>query len=458
MATYTLAQTPKLSELLQQLPSKANSIGYVHVPTLIQLSGDSTIVGAMSDNVDEVWFASDLNIGNLKPKWEAGYTISRNQATANTIAKAVDGYVDTVAARDVVFAPSQTYLVPMENNRVGFLRPADRSLLASFLKKGAHQAVPEYLAQQSKQPEQYLSFMLAVDLQDVFSPVALAKRVGELRSLNSLSTADSADVSRILASAQGVSLILGRKSLSDCILSFEFGQSPAKLEPVAKELFHELSEQNGTSIPELLACTVKMEGNTLKLQGGLKAETLGLLLGIFSAGDHVSDITHSKGDDQVALTKDKVSSSKTKDYFDHVNLYIDSIRRYSAQTTGARAQWNNINARKIDAMSVLGVDPDMIQYGSTVAAMMRNDALAIQQINIKAGQTKASQSLNQGFQYDSYGNVGYYNSYNNVNQHRATDAQARGNAYSNYREMLSAIDQLTADLRKTMTQKYNMDF
>jgi hypothetical protein len=35
---------------------------------------------------------------------------------------------------------------------------------------------------------------------------------------------------------------------------------------------------------------------------------------------------------------------------------------------------------------------------------------------------------------------------------------ARGSAYGNYRTVLNQIDQLTADVRRKMTDKYQMQF
>ena len=52
----------------------------------------------------------------------------------------------------------------------------------------------------------------------------------------------------------------------------------------------------------------------------------------------------------------------------------------------------------------------------------------------------------------------YYDPNTTVDYQRVTDARARGNAYADYRQVLSEIDKRTAAIRRMMTDKYKIQF
>jgi hypothetical protein len=453
------AQEAKLSALLKRSPAPANAMGYINVPALKQLMADAELPSNLTDNVVDIWFLSDLDTVSLTPRWEAGYATLKKELQADELAKGLKGYIDTVGDKQVVWTPKQSYLVPLDASRIGFIRPAKRNLLSSWLNSTDTGIASDYLSEQAKQPEPYLSLMVAIDLQDSFSPVALTGRLGTFESLKSLDVKSAANV---LASVKGMSIIVGRRSLKECIISIDFAQSPASLLPVANPLLNEILNRNGTAAPEVTMWQPKVDGNKLTFQGPISAESLEGVLGIFSIQTHAESVVDSmkpKGESQPAGSSGAyVSESKT--YFGKVNAYIERVRKYSAQTTGYRAKWNDQQARHIDELGTLNVDPQVIDYGSNVSNLLRNNALTIRSGNIAAGQVKAVQGLSQvrsgyaGYDGFSY----YYDPNTSVDYQSVTDIQASGAAYSDYRTTLSSIDKLTEQTRKAMTAKYNLQF
>jgi hypothetical protein len=192
----------------------------MHIPALKKLLADANIPLTIDDGVEDVWLVSELNTSSLVPNWEAGYATVSKTLDADKLAVAMDGYVDKIGDQPVVWTPKQSYLVPLSDNRIGFLRPARRSLAASWINSQENNPIPAYLTQQAKQPEAFLSLMLAVDLENAFSPARLASR---LSSFESLGNQDPQALAQLLSSVQGLSIIVGRRSLSECILSVQFG-------------------------------------------------------------------------------------------------------------------------------------------------------------------------------------------------------------------------------------------
>lgn len=442
---------PKLVELLDRAPSPANAIAYIHFPSLTKLVADANMSSKVTRNLDEVWLISDLELGNLQPRWEAGYATLYRDVTAAPIAAALGGYVDEVAGKPVVWSPEQTYLVPLADSRLGFLRPADRSLLADWIDPAINVNETAYLASKANQPEAYLSLMVAAELRDAFSPVPLAKR---LASFDSLKAQSPETVAKLLASVEGVSIIVGRESLSQCVLKVDFGKSPQSLLPIASDLLAEILQRYGTAAPEVLTWKATVKDNTMALQGPITEDSLEGILNIFSVRGQAERVADKmSGSMKLEKSDEQKMAYTSKNYFDEVGTIVEKTRKHQSQTTGARAKWNDQQARKIDQMGTLNVDPVVVDYAANVAQLLRGNALTIRQGNMAAGATKAQQGLSgDGYYSGSY-------DYNSTGDYqRVTDVQTRTAAYSDYAGVLAEIDRMTASLRREMTDKYKMQF
>lgn len=196
-----------------------------------------------------------------------------------------------------------------------------------------------------------------------------------------------------------------------------------------------------------------MDGNTISLRGTITAKTIDDLLGIFTLQRQASNLQQSAGASSVNETSDSLKFEATKSYYEKTASILKRVRDYSADNTGDRAQWNGRMARRIDELPTLNVDPEVIEYGIKVSQGLRGNMVALQTTNIS---TYAS-AIQNGAASISYGGYygGYYNDANAPYQYRQS-AQAQGN-YS-YRELIGELDQLEADMRRSLTAKYQVQF
>ena len=464
MATYFLSfvslavgQEAKLEKLLHRSPSPANAIGYMHIPTLKKLLTEANIPLTIADGVEDVWLVSELDTASLAPSWEAGYATVTKTLDADKLAVAMDGYVDKVGDQQVVWTPRQSYLLPLGTNRIGFLRPARRSLLASWIDSKEDNPIPAYLMQQAKQPEGFLSLMLAINLKDSFSPAMLKTRI---ESFESLSKQEPQALAQFLSSVQGLSIIVGRRSLSECILSVEFSESPADFEPHATAVLNEILNHNGTSAPEVESWKTKVQGNTLVFQGPISADSLDGVLNIFSlqsfASQVVREASKPEQTEQTATTEQTAQAGQggdsrmlaaTKSYFTDVKAFVERVRKYEAKTTGYRAKWDQQQARRIDELPTLQVDPQMIDYGVNVASVLRGNGVAIQTGSVNANAGVHGRGQLSGTTY--WG--GYYGDSYGVNRQALAEV-------GSYNAAMAVIDKLTGEVRRFMTQKYQVEF
>jgi len=452
------AQDTKLGKLLQTAPAGVNSVAYLNPPALKRLMKEAEMEMAvtLSERVQELWLTSRLDVIELVPQWEAGFATIDGVVQPDELVSLTGGYADRVGTRDVIWTPRQSYLFPLADQRIGFLRPANRSLLADWLSGDRGAAPSSFLAAQTHQPEEFLSLLLAIDLNDVFSPVALTKR---LRDFESLRQVDTSTAAQTLASIRGISILVGRRSLKEFILSAEFGMDPAPLAPHAGAILNEILERNDTSAPEVASWKVTVKGNVLSLQGPISEDSLIGLLGVFSLQGHAESLATADTDrskESASGDPNEPNRYETQRYFNGVIELIERVRKYSTKSTGYRAKWNDQQARRIDELPTLRVDPAMIKYGTDVAGLLRDNALAIRGGNIGASSVKASQTLSSGYYTGGYGN--YIDPNSGVDYQRVTDVQARASATMDYTTTLSTIDQLSGEIRRIMTEKYQTQF
>ncbi len=443
LACSVSAQESKLGKLLARSPSPANAVSYMHLPSLSKLLADANLPLTMPQGIVEVWLVSELNTESMTPNWEAGYATVTKKPDADSLAATVGGYVDSVGDQKVVWSPKQSYLVPIGDGRIGFLRPARRPMLAAWIDSKNSHPIPAYLAQQAKQPEEYLSLMLSVDLENTFSPADLHTRLGSFTSLKGENPEAAA---KLLSSVQGVSIIVGRHSLAECILSVQFGESPAMLAPIANALLSEVLNRNQTSAPEVASWKSKVEGNSLVFQGPISAGSLDGVLGVFSLQSHAAEVVGpAVKPDSIPLSGGSQMATVSKSYFDKVGVYVTRIRNYDAQSMGWRAKWDEQQARRIDELPTLNVDPLLLDYSANVSNALRGNSTSVRYNTASVGKVGR---ITGGY-YGYYG--GYYSGYD-------ANRTVVNTANASYKETLDQIDKATSEIRRALTDKYQIQF
>jgi hypothetical protein len=402
----------------------------------------------LSDKLGEVRIASELDFKTLEPTWEVGYATVSGLPDASLVAASVGGYVDSIAGKTVVWSPRKSYLVPMPGGVLGLVRPSDRKLASRWLNKETSGGGVSYLQKQAAQGTKFISVLLAIDLEDVWSPITIKQR---LEALESLKSADKNAIAATLSTIKGMRVIVSKKNLEESIISLDFGTSPSGLLPVAKAFFVEVLARNHSAIPEASTWNASVDGNTLSFRGKIAPETLDDLIGIFTVHGQV-DPSSSNDSSSANNSAEAKAVGAAKTYFDKTASIVKRVKDYSATNSGDRAQWNGRMAKRLDDLPTLNVDPALVDYATKVSQALRGNMVNIQQTNI-AGGTNAI--VNSGV--SAYGNAynGYYYDVNSPYQYLAS---ARGQAFSSYREVIAQIEEMERTIRREMTDKYQFQF
>lgn len=477
--SMTRANEPSLGDVLQSCPKPANAILHGDVNAIRKLSMGTPLEFDMPAGVDRVKIAAELNFSTLQPSWEIGYAALKAAPSADAIAKRMGGYVDNVNNRPVIWTPNQMYLVPLQNEVLSIVRPADRKFLGQWLKKDRSPSVSDYLKRAAGAQLADVAAMIAVDLEDLISAEILEQN---LAGLKSIAGKDVKKIARSIAGMHGVTLSVNKGSLSDTVITLEFKEAPTELTPIAKAFFNEVFERRGSAIGDFSKWnqTASSDGKILKFTGEITHEALDDLLGLFTIHRHTNGNNAAAGDTADATkpaptqeSSASVIAENSKEYFKKVVQVVHRVRDYSANNTGERAQWNANMANRIDEMPTLNIDTDLVQFASEVAKSLRTNSASMQLTNIASGAQAVAndagsggdtsavfsgtnvQNLGYGYASFGYGGNGNYADPNSPMKYYQV-AQAKGNA--SFKQMMAQMEQAISDMRRTMTNKYKIQF
>jgi hypothetical protein len=470
------------ADLIQGAPHGANAIGLIDVGSLREQGEKNpstaeileTLKGALSDGVNRGAFVAELTPGNLEPVWEAGLVITNKFPTAEKLAKATGGYVDEIEGMKVVWTPKNAFLAVQGDDRVVAYRPANRKALAKLLRdkkaNGPH-ALSPYLQSVVKRGTVKTPVTIGLDLTDAVSPAALKQQLATLSSVAG-SEMSVDQIAKLMMDLEGLTFTVTADEKATATLRIDFKSSPQALAKVGKAMIIEVFGRGGAELPEMADWKLVVSGDSMMLSGRIGKFSLSHVLSLFNTPFAIGTMQSyaSSSDGAPDLSDSQKMALASKKYFTSVNKIVENVRGFSAQTLGQRGLWCDREGRKIDQLPILGVDPDMLNYGAAVSGLLRGSGLEIRNVNMQAA-TMTDKSMvtagggGYGYGY-GWGGGGWglpsagYNAGAAARDTANLQVKSQQNlaAQGAYLEAMGKIDQITPQVRRAMTQKYNIEF
>src|ERR1700722_11237648 len=177
----------QFDDLMLRVPGAANSLVLIDVdgvygsPMAIKQGWKATFERKWSEQpillppeAKRFVLASHLDpLNNLRSTWEVAIVDLANPIPMNTIARAEQGYLDSIGSTPVVWTPSHAYFVQLDSQILGIVYPDDRQAAARLISLGqTGQLAPlsPYLRAATKKLRNAGQIVLAVDLTDVAQP------------------------------------------------------------------------------------------------------------------------------------------------------------------------------------------------------------------------------------------------------------------------------------------------
>jgi hypothetical protein len=382
--------------------------------------------------------------------------LSRNPSLA-AVARANGGRIEQLKGHDVVTGLGDAYLVPVTADVLAVYSPANRQLAAHWIASlpGKSSLTP-FLRKALDRVGKEQQIVLALDLTDVISAADAALKLKSSKILDGSAHKPDA-VGALVESLQGVAVDIAIGSEARATLHIDFGRPVDLPGPLMKRLVLKALDENGLKLDELENADFKVSGTSVTAKLGLSTGGLRRVMSLLAppAPELPAD---SAGSPSKATSADTMATS-SQAYFKTIVALLDDLRGDRSKQDprgGMDAVWMDKYAQKIDRMSVLNVDQDLVDWGTKTAQTLRVMAGSRRGAGLSAGSQKSG--LRTGAYVDSYYNVGVTSATATANDANQISVQTGNVATANRVEGWRLIDNATAELRKKETQRYGVDF
>jgi hypothetical protein len=399
---------------------------------------------------------------DLESRWELAVMDTSEPISMRSIARAEGGYTDTINSLPAAWIPSNSYFVELASNTLGMMYPANRQYVsrwANFGKENVGVKVSDYLHVASKSVGKSGQIVLAVDLTDAPRPHVLRETLEMSEAVANAKNVDLDALSDVLMSLKGVTMSVDIQDKRLGRIDVHFGRDVGMMSSFAKPLLLEALESFGAGIEDLNHWRPSVSYDTISLEGELSPEAMRK---VFSILEMPSTKFSTEDEQSIEETSKEKTIKASKKYFDGVLVYLDDLVKASKDYPHTQGTWMHRYARKIDRMPILHVDEDLLVYGTDVAESFRGMAVARQSAGVRKGVRKAQGGSYGNYRYGSYGNRrgrrGGGRNYGYTANRIRIDKEEAARASKVKLDSWGAIQTQTAQIRQTMTKRYEVEF
>ncbi|MFN3157748.1 MAG: hypothetical protein ACE37I_00450 [Rubinisphaera brasiliensis] len=403
-AVTNLAQAQSVKSLAVHLPEDINTISVLRLKQMLHSEKgerehwEATLEDHLRAGTSDLppWLDT-LVVGSLthpaapEEVWAAGLMGHPESIQLSQLAEHFQSNVETLAGRQVVKTNRNSYVIEMPDDVFGFYRPAHRQEVAEWIRDfdaAADVRFPGYLFDAADEPH---DVVLAIYLQDMFDPALIRERLqSDERFARHQALVDQ--LTPLIAGLQGARLLIDVDSQSHCQIRIDFGQDVGPSAAVIKTLFLAIVEDSGAMIDEFPSARISTSGNSVVLRCDLSDSSLRRIISLIvpPRAPMAPDALVSAATDQPAGTADgnvqpgnapensqddaaMTAFRANRRYLQAVNRMIDDLNRASQRAADYQktVTWHETFARKIEALSTVNVDPELVDFGTRTADRFR---------------------------------------------------------------------------------------
>jgi hypothetical protein len=384
--------------------------------------------------------------------WEVAVMELAEPVAVRSIARSEAGYLDEIRGASAAMTPLDAGFLDLGNGLMGVVHPADRQFMSRWVataREPGRGELSPYLQSAVGLVNDRVQVLLAVDLTDVLSPRDIEARLAEATWLAS-KNADVAAIAGVLTKLRGAALRLAIGEKCQGQLQIDFDADVAPLGDVAQPLVFQALNNLGISTTELASWKVTLADRSVRMQGDLSTDAQRRIFSVIELPSVELGGSPATGGAEAAAPESEMRE-RSLAYFKSTQVLLDDLRK-GLKDTKATSAWMERYARRIDELPVLHVDELLLDYGDKLAETLRIMALSKREAGIRYG-VRAGES---GGYYDgySYGSDAYTRTDERAQARKeemavASDVRVQG---------WTLIDDASADIRRTLTQKYSVEF
>jgi len=465
-------------ELLRRVPESANTIILIDVERMLmspiamrekwrERGNSEGVVLHFPINAVRYMLASKLEFtSNFEDLGDIALIETAESVSLPYVAKAEGGYLDTIDGEQVAFSPRNAFFVSFKPTILGVSFPANRQDLGRWLrslKRNEQPQVSDYLQNAVKLAHGKDHVVIAMDLSDLFTPRMVRERLHRAESLAGKNV-DLDALTRVLTSAKGVTLTMAATDRLDGKVRLDLGDSASPIKDVARALMIEVLEKNDMLLDEMRDWRLLLEANAISLEGRLTTKGLRRLTELIPFPTDTVELKRSGSKESESSAGSSSSTSAqdakltaSKKYFQRISQRLDDLRTEVKGVPKAKFAQKMLNdaAQEIDRLPVLNVDEELLAFGAGVSSSLRNMRNLSKNAGLDFQYRKAEIQGSGGY---GYGYGGFYGGGSVAGSTTSTYRQETAVLQSNELAVLTMLEEKTAEIRKKMTLKYQVEF
>ncbi len=487
----SLCAQDQFGQLVARIPRSANAVVILNMekvlasPMGVQEGWKENLTKAFEAGVMRVppkatrfVLASQMDFQFMEPIWEAAVMDVGETLTVEEIAKERGGTVDSVSDLAAVALPRDVYVVQFAPQTFGAMAPGNRQAVYRWVQElESDQPLSPYLQGAAVYSDAAgTEIIMAIDLEGV---VGVKDVTGYLNAVELPAEAkkDLASLAQWLSGVRGVRLGVRIGAEPFGKLAVDFRDNVSISPELAKTLLLGILAEGGMSLSDLESWKPAVSGKEVSLQGTFSRDGLRRVLSVVE-----SPAPHDLGAQQAgkivsASDAEGIKAAKTLEHFNSVTTLLNDIKkdmRGNLANLASMALWFDKYAKKIERLPILNVDEDLLEYSTYVARQLRNASAAVRGMGIRSGVRQqqitsvpgAGYTYYGGYRYGRYGGYGagvaVYNPYNEARavdqERRKVRYEERGAMAMNVHTIRDEVIQATNDIRREMTQRYQIEF
>jgi hypothetical protein len=402
-----------------------------------------------------------LNATTSQSMWEVSVMELSQAPSMSAIAAGDRGYVDTIGGRQAVRSSLNAWFIQLGGNVLGVVTPAQRQFATRWAKQDSAQGgtLSSYLQSAAATADAGGAIVMAVDLAEAASPsgVEWALQNDPFAALDGKNV-DAKALASLIGGIKGLTLTVDVKDEATGRCVVDFSSDASILSDVGKPMLLEFLSRAGMFVPDFQNFQAKVSGTKLVMEGKLSTDALMRLLSVLQppSPTRTQEASGAVAAAGKSDTDDKAAASQA--YYKTVSQILDKI---GAPTTLTNAQaWLPRDAKRIDQLPALNVDPELLEWGTQVSAALNE---AGQVIAVGAEQAKARVAAisgpGGGYNSDSAGEAQARADYRNAQRQRQqAAAEEKAKAAEAAGKVLNDVKSARAKVRADMVAKYNVEF
>ena len=423
--------------------------------------------------------ASKIDFEFMEPIWEVAVMDLDEEIPLEPLAKARGGTLDTIEGLPALQLPNDTYLVQFGPKMLGAMAPANRQEVVRWIREVQKPSPPPlspYLQRAAVYSDETGSeIIMALDLDGELSFERVAKYLKAHQKELDEWQADLPKTAKLLSGIQGIRIgvRVGEKQSSKIAVDFNADASP--LASSAKPLLLQVLSDKGALIEDFESWTAQAKGNEISLAGTLSESGRRQLLSVIDSplreGTVATAATVSPGE------LPAIHAKKSRDYFRAVVAMADDLKRdmRNARNVASTQLFFDKYARRIERMPILDVDKELLDYSGFVANALRQAAGSVKTMGIQSGVRQAQITGGDvsvvdyggdygygGYRYGAYGPYGRRAEMAEIKgvgaERRVVRAEEKGIMATDVQKLRQDIIAATTDIRRKMTEKYEIEF